>query len=175
MTPDMATTGNWPTDEDEDGAGAGDTGIGNMNTSSIPEGAIPEGLQSMPQLAGDIPDIPAAGMDDMFAKGGKVSKKKFATGGLEEEAPPPVRKPRAVLVRKPLGEAKAPVISTTIVLAKKKPTQKKKGGALKAEALPPKRGPEPQGPPAPFRKGGHVQVPRGSGAAIRGKRFGGIY
>jgi len=109
--------------------------------------------------------------DEPMAEGGKVKKRKFAAGG--EMAEPVVKKPmgRAVLVRRPRP---VPVVSTTIVL-KKKPDKKKKGGPLKAEALPPKRGPEPQGPPAPFKKGGHVQVPRGFGAAERGKRFGGIY
>lgn len=55
-------------------------------------------------------------------------------------------------------KAKVPVISTTIVIAKK-----------------PKKDEKPGGPPQPFRKGGHVQVPRGSGCATKGKRFRGIY
>ena len=106
-------------------------------------------------------------------------KKAFADGGLEEDsALTKAKLNRAVPVRKPLGEVHAhpiPVISTTIVLSKKKPEKKKVGGPIKAKALPPKRGSEPSGPPSPFKKGGHVQVPRGFGAAIRGKRFGGIY
>jgi hypothetical protein len=111
------------------------------------------------------------------ARGGKS----FAAGAAENLPEPPLRKPKAVLVRKPaaLGAHPVPVISTTIVLSKKKPgSKKKKGGAMKAEALPPKRGPANGNgtwPPSPYRKGGHVQVPRGSGAAIRGKRFGGIF
>lgn len=111
---------------------------------------------------------------DDFARGGKVPKRRFAAGG-EAEAPPP--KKRGVLVRRP-------ILSTTIVIAPKKksaakkPAKKKSGGTIKASkpaALPPRRGPGNGGPPAPFAKGGHVQTPRGSGIAQRGKQFRGIY
>jgi hypothetical protein len=118
-------------------------------------------------------------------KGGVIGRKrKFASGGDLEDIP---RKPpkREVLHRRP-------IISTTIVIAKKppgreesrrereKPEKKARGGAIAARkpaAVPPRRGPGNGGggPPSPFRKGGHVQVPRGSGAAQRGKKFSGIY
>jgi hypothetical protein len=112
-------------------------------------------------------------------RGGRLTK--FAEGGDLEE-PPAKKSPRAVLMRKPLGHhaMPIPILHTTIVIATKpkpkKTAKKKKGGAIKASALPPAKGPgNGSEPPAPYRKGGHVQVPRGSGAAIRGKRFGGIY
>jgi hypothetical protein len=107
-----------------------------------------------------------------YAKGGRLPRRRFASGGPPEE---PAPRPRAVLKRRPMA---MPVLHTTIVISpKKKPTavKKKKGGPLKPAAVPPTRGPESQGPPAPFRKGGHVQVPRGSGIASKGKRFSGIY
>ena len=47
--------------------------------------------------------------------------------------------------------------------------------AAKPAAIPPRHGPGNGGPAAPFAKGGHVQVPRGSGIAQRGKAFRGIY
>jgi hypothetical protein len=113
------------------------------------------------------------------ARGGRMSK--FAHGGAED-LPPPAKKPTGkagVLVRKPMGHAMPiPVLHTTIVIAAKptkKKAAKKKGGAIKASALPPPKGPGNGDPPAPYRKGGHVQAPRGSGAAVRGKRFSGIY
>ena len=111
------------------------------------------------------------------ARGGRVSK--FAEGGESPLAPP--KKGKAILLRKPLEHSMPiPVLHTTIVIEakpkKRVAKKKKRGGAIKAAALPPKQGPgNGDGPPAPFRKGGHVQVPRGTGAAIRGKRFGGIY
>jgi hypothetical protein len=78
--------------------------------------------------------------------------------------------------------ARRPVISTTIVIAKKKPEKKpekkRAGGKIQARkpaALPPRRGPANGETPAPFAKGGHVQSPRGSGCAERGKQFRGIY
>jgi hypothetical protein len=107
-------------------------------------------------------------------RGGRV--RKFAGGGDLPAEPPPEPK-KAVLMRRPI-----PVIHTTIVIAHKptkkedkKPVKKARGGPLKPAALPPKKGPESQGPPSPFKKGGHVQVPRGSGIAQRGKTFRGIY
>jgi len=116
-------------------------------------------------------------------RGGRV--RRFAEGGSQDE--PPEAPKRAVLLRRPI-----PVLHTTIVIAHKpsddeksskleksgkeksskleksgKPVKKARGGAIKAKV--------PEGPPAPFRKGGHVQVPRGSGRAIKGRRFSGIY
>lgn len=112
-----------------------------------------------------------------FAKGGRVSK--LAAGG----APPVTGKsPKAVLVRKPLGMP-VPILHTTIVIAakpkagKKKPAAKQAGGVIRParpDLLPPRRGPQNQLGERPLAHG-RVQVPRGSGAAIRGKRFGGIY
>lgn len=137
--------------------------------------------------------------DTPFAHGGRA-RRAFARGGqTAEDLPPEPAKPmRAVLVRKPGSEPDAggkhfpiPVISTTIVIAHHKPQRKAKsklkpetrpakkaaGGPIKPRrpaAVPPTRGPG-NGTPAPFAKGGHVQVPRGSGCATRGKKFGGIY
>ena len=115
-------------------------------------------------------------------RGGVIGRKRrFAGGGDLEDAIP--RKPpgREVLHRRP-------IISTTIVIAKKppasekgdkKPEKKAHGGPIQARkpaAVPPRRGPaDGDGPPAPFRKGGRVQAPRGSGIAQRGKRFSGIF
>jgi hypothetical protein len=123
----------------------------------------------------------------LMRRGGRV--RGFARGGhAAEELPEPVPKaPRAVLTRRPMH---IPIIATTIIIAKKKPTAKrpvakkvvakKRGGALKPNAIPPKRGPGNGNvatpvPPTPCAKGGHVQVPRGSGIAQRGKRFRGIF
>jgi hypothetical protein len=90
-----------------------------------------------------------------FRRGGKV--KGFARGGDVAEPAAPSKKKRAVLVRKPA----VPVI--TIALIKKKPTAKRSGGKLEE-------------PPAPYKKGGRVQVPRGSGAAQRGRgQFKGVF
>jgi len=118
-------------------------------------------------------DIPGnvAGINQ-FRRGGATRK---AFGGVAEEEPLPEKKPKGVLLRRPM-----PVLHTTIVIAtKKKPPEKKKsGGTIKAKkpnAIPPRRGPTPMGPPAPFAKGGHVQVPKGSGCASKGKRFRGIF
>jgi len=79
-------------------------------------------------------------------------------------------------------DAKRPILSTTIVIAKKpkKPEKKRTGGGIKARrpnAIPPKHGPGngDSEPAAPFAKGGRVQTPRGSGCAERGKQFRGIY
>jgi len=125
----------------------------------------------------------------LMRQGGRV--RGFARGGhAAEELPPspPPRAARAVLTRRPMH---IPIIATTIIIAKKKPTAKRPvakkvvakrraGGALKPHAIPPKRGPGNGNiatpvPPAPCAKGGHVQVPRGSGIAQRGKRFRGIF
>ena len=123
-----------------------------------------------------------------FRRGGRI--RQFAGGGhAADDALPLPSKPsegRGILRRAPI-----PVISTTIVIAHhkpkptgkkappKKPVKKKTGGPvqppLKPAALPPKKGPGDGGPPAPYRKGGHVQVPRGSGIAQRGKAFRGIF
>jgi hypothetical protein len=112
-------------------------------------------------------------------KGGVIRKRRFAGGGETEDAVP----------RKPPGRELLrgrPIISTTIVIAKKppasekgdrKPEKKARGGPIQARrpaAVPPRRGPSDSAP-APFRKGGRVQVPRGSGIAQRGKRFSGIF
>jgi hypothetical protein len=103
--------------------------------------------------------------------------------GLAEGGPvPPAEPPRglkSVLVRKPLGMP-VPVLHTTIVIAAKPKDAKKgkdkkakqAGGVLlpaKPQLLPPR---DHEDRPRPH---GRVQVPRGSGAAIKGKRFGGIY
>jgi hypothetical protein len=121
-------------------------------------------------------------------RGGRI--RQFAGGGhaADDALPLPSKPPegRGILRRAPI-----PVISTTIVIAHhkpkptgkkappKKPVKKKTGGPvqppLKPAALPPKKGPGDGGPPAPYRKGGHVQVPRGSGIAQRGKAFRGIF
>jgi hypothetical protein len=110
------------------------------------------------------------GVPEGMRHGGGV--RAFAKGGTVAVAPPPKK---SVLVRRPA----VPVISTTIVIAKKKPEpeKKKRGGSIrKPDAIPPSKGPDNgEPPPAPFAKGGRVQVPRGSGCATRGKRFGGIY
>jgi hypothetical protein len=115
-------------------------------------------------------------------RGGVIGRKRrFAGGGDLEDA----------VSRKPPGREvlhRRPVISTTIVIAKKppasekgdaKPGKKARGGPIQARrpaAVPPRRGPaDGAGPPAPFRKGGRVQAPRGSGIAQRGKRFTGIF
>lgn len=108
---------------------------------------------------GDMPTHPG---QDRLAEGGAI------------EGP----KRRGILVRRPL-------LSTTIVIAKKPPAKAKKaerkktGGrihAKKPNAIPPEHGPgNGHETPAPFRKGGHVQSPRGSGIAERGKRFQGIF
>jgi hypothetical protein len=92
----------------------------------------------------------------------------FAEGGPVDEAPPSGL--ASVMPHK------VPVLHTTIVIAAKpkKAEKKQAGGAirpLKPQALPPLHGPQDHGP----RPHGRVQVPRGSGAAIKGKRFGGIY
>lgn len=106
-------------------------------------------------------------------------------GGKEMAAAiePPAPAKKGVLTRRPV-----PVISTTIVIAPKKakpkaaakPEKKRRGGKIhprKPNAVPPDHGPGngDTGPPAPYRKGGRVQAARGSGAAIRGRSFSGIY
>jgi hypothetical protein len=76
-----------------------------------------------------------------------------------------------------------PILHTTIVITpkgKEKPVKKNMGGEIpqaerrprKPNAVPPKGGPEASGARQPH---GRVQVPRGAGAAIRGKRFGGVF
>lgn len=81
-----------------------------------------------------------------------------------------------------------PILHTTIVIAAKpkkdskeaKPIKKAMGGEIpqaqrrprKPNAVPPVAGPDSSGARLPH---GRVQVPRGSGAAIRGKRFGGVF
>jgi hypothetical protein len=109
--------------------------------------------------------------DEEYRRGGRV--RKFAQGGANEALPETKPPERGVLRRAPI-----PVLTTTIVIApkaeepkaKKKPVKKKKGGAA------PKSGtPAAAAPPAPYRKGGHVQVPRGTGVAKRGKGFKGIF
>ena len=83
---------------------------------------------------------------------------------------------------------RAPILHTTIVIAAKpkknvkegQPVLKAMGGELpqeerrprKPRAIPPPAGPQAAGARLPH---GRVQVPRGSGAAIKGKRFGGVY
>jgi hypothetical protein len=95
----------------------------------------------------------------------------FGLAGLAEGGPvPPARGLKSVLMRKPMGMP-VPVLHTTIVIAAKpkdagkKPKDKKAAKGVIQIAKPEDRP----------RAHGRVQVPRGSGAAIRGKRFGGIY
>lgn len=81
-----------------------------------------------------------------------------------------------------------PILHTTIVIAGKpkknekeaRPGKKAMGGEIaqmdrrprRPLAVPPAAGPQAAGARLPH---GRVQVPRGSGAAIKGKRFGGVY
>ena len=119
----------------------------------------------------DMTDLAYGLPDDGFRKGGRV-KRAFAAGGEVEAPPKPAKK--GVLVRRPV----IAIVITPHGKPGEKPEKKARGGTIhprKPEALPPKRGPESSGPPSPFKKGGHVQVPRGFGAAERGKRFRGIY
>jgi hypothetical protein len=108
------------------------------------------------------------------ARGGQ-----FATGAADDSPLPPAKKGKSVLTRKPFGHA-IPAPHITIVIAavpkKKKASKKAKGGKIaKPAAVPPERGPQNGDQYAPYKKGGHVQAPRGSGAALKGKRFSGIY
>jgi hypothetical protein len=84
--------------------------------------------------------------------------------------------PRSVMAHHPMA---LPVLHTTIVIAAKpkksdkKPEKKNLGGPpRKPQAIPPVAGPGNGERPRPH---GRVQVPRGTGAAIKGKRFGGVY
>ena len=142
---------------------------------ATPPAEEPNGAYSGPGAASMPKDIPSDD-DELpgYRHGGGVRRKpKFAAGGdVAEEAPAPTAK-RGVLTRRP-------ILSTTIVIAPKKPKteKKKRGGRIKPRkpaAVPPLHGPGNGGPPAPFAKGGRVQVPRGSGCAQRGKQFRGIY
>jgi hypothetical protein len=103
--------------------------------------------------------------------GGKKRGGKFSAGAAEDVPLPQKKRIRSVLVRKPPDHASMhsmpiPALHTTIVIAAKpKPKAKKKGGILsrvgKASALPPAKGPgHGNEPPAPYKKGGHVQVPQ---------------
>ena len=144
-----------------------------------PDDTVMPGMD--PSLSPDTPSV-MPGMDpSLYRRGGRA---RFARGGeTAEDLPMPAAKPkRSVLTRKPMA---MPVLHTTIVITpkpksdskRKPPVKKKHGGPLKAAALPPRKGPQDDkpGPPAPFRRGGHVQVPRGSGRAERGKYFRGIH
>jgi hypothetical protein len=99
----------------------------------------------------------------------------FAEGGPVEPVEPAPQGLKSALVRRPVA---VPVTTIVITAKPKKPekkTTKKAGGGVypKTQLLPPKRG--PQNHEDRPRAHGRVQVPRGSGAAIKGKRFGGIY
>ncbi|HXA25586.1 MAG TPA: hypothetical protein VNW90_25185 [Acetobacteraceae bacterium] len=102
-------------------------------------------------------------------------------GGEFGEATTPFQKGGPVASPEPLAhKMPIPVLHTTIVIAgkpkqdDKKPTKKAGGGVYpKTQLLPPKRGPQDHEDRP--RAHGRVQVPRGSGVAIKGKRFGGIY
>ena len=134
------------------------------------------------------PSDPAPGWDEKLGKNtGAVSDDSFMDPyygsddyGMAEGGPVPPKK--GVLLRKPQGLAAVPVLHTTIVITptkkgeKKPPAKKKEGGVIKPakpNLLPPEHGPTPYGERP--KKHGRVQVPRGFGAAIKGKRFGGIY
>jgi hypothetical protein len=155
------------------------TNIGTVGGGGAPTGGFASGdfggefsgnAGSNMSGAGQLEDLGSAGdFGGEFAKGGMVK--------------PKVPK-KAILLRRPGGKMAIPVISTTIVIARHKPEkkgEKKAHGGVKLEprkpeAIPPKHGPgngDVEG--APFRKGGRVQVPRGSGIAQRGKRFSGIF
>jgi hypothetical protein len=154
----------------------------------IDPGGVTGITQSVPGMAGggEVHGDAAQDRRQMLGilKEKGLVKRQFAEGGTAPVAHKPLK---AVLVRKPMGHPPGhsmpiPVISTTIVITKhkpkgRKPVTKKRGGPIKPEALPPRKGPGNGGdwPPSPFKKGGHVQVPRGFGAAKRGKRFSGIY
>lgn len=141
--------------------------------NATPATTAPSGLgAALPPLASDLGLSPAYMADPSLLDLGDTT---MAKGGR-------VRAPKAVLLRKPMGMP-IPVLHTTIVIAAKpkggkkkpaKPDTKQAGGVirpLKPQLLPPRYGPQDHGP----RPHGRVQVPRGSGAAIKGKRFGGIY
>jgi hypothetical protein len=168
---------------------AGQQGQANtaLKSQSQQVGDFLTGQNSANPSAGDVAFDPSEDMNmvESDRRGGMIGRKrKFAAGGEMEDAIP--RKPpkREVLHRRP-------VISTTIVIAKKppgreesrsareEPEKKARGGSIQARkpaAVPPRRGPgNGDGPPSPYRKGGRVQVPRGSGVAQRGKRFSGIF
>lgn len=121
-------------------------------------------------------DLGGAGQLDALMSPGDFGGE-YARGG-RVKAPPK----KAILLRRPGGAKKLaiPVISTTIVIARKpdKKAEKKARGGVRPVAEP-RKVPLKQGaasePPAPFKKGGRVQVPRGSGIAQRGKRFRGIF
>lgn len=146
--------------------------------SAPPTGVVGATPPTISDLNGALINLPT------YRRGGRI--KKFAEGGAEDVPEPEKKTPREVLRRKPMGLA-LPVLHTTIVIAakpksEKKAQKKQRGGPIKPikpEAVPPQRGPQngsrPRDPGAPFRRGGHVQVPRGSGRAIKGKRFSGIY
>jgi hypothetical protein len=140
---------------------------------------------TLPADAPDLVNLPnehsGSSMDPLLDTGG------FATGGggddtdgLAGGGPVPAKR---VLLRKPAGKALGmplalPVLHTTIVIAPKAAGKKKaaKGDVIQARKpglLPPRDG--PGGGEGRPKAHGRVQVPRGSGAAIKGKRFGGIY
>lgn len=122
----------------------------------------------------------------------KKARGGFASGAADEALPsPPLKKGKSPLLRKPPKRA-VPAIAIIITASKKPPgkeggRKKAKGGkivlaesqldksARKPRAVPPVHGPGNGDQYAPYKKGGHVQVPRGSGAAVKGKRFSGIY
>lgn len=112
-----------------------------------------EGLLSLPTTsyvdAGSLSPLSEDGM----AKGGPVKK----AHGI---AAIPVL--HVMIAAVPKGKKKA--MGGNIPQSERKP--------LKPKAVPPLAGPQYGGRPLPH---GRVQVPRGSGAAIKGKRFGGIY
>lgn len=173
-----------------DGVVVGATQITNSSlndASPATEAPLPTSYMPSPAMTTPVSGL-ASGIADTTGAGAAASDLNLALQdpamlGLAEGGPiPPVRDRRAVLTRKPIGPV--PVLHTTIVIAakpkEKKPEKKAMGGnlkqadrrPLKPNAIPPLRGPQDGGRPLPH---GRVQVPRGSGAAIRGKRFGGIF
>ena len=161
---------------------------GYINPASFGQGAADVGpgtgvtdLSNEQGAAADLPPLDNMFYDseEGFARGGR-----FADSGLGTVR----RSPREALLGPPHGLPHGmpiPILHTTIVIAakpkpeKKKPEAKKKaeGGVVRPkrpDLIPPRRGPQ-DGMEVRPRPHGRVQVPRGSGAAIRGKRFGGIY
>lgn len=125
----------------------------------------------------------------------KKARGGFAEKAAEDLPAPPNKRGKPILLRKPAG-LPIPILHTTIIIAKaekgkKKSEKKAEGGTIelpesrldqrarKPRAIPPIKGPENDHDPgdkySPYLKGGRVQVPRGSGAASKGRRFSGIY
>jgi len=144
-----------------------------IGSFGAPAAAAPD-LMNLPMSSPGL-DIPLQTLDPSMIEG-------MADGGRVEGHPMPHGMP-------------IPILHTTIVIAAKpkgkeakpeeKPVKKSMGGDLpqserrprRPNAIPPVRGPHPYGVESSGARlpHGRVQVPRGSGSAIRGKRFGGIF